>query len=59
MFDGLCNSVSQGKGQKFNNVKVSLCHSEFGKLQNGRDGQERNFPKKLMVLNRNYTDTRG
>ena len=26
MFDGLCNSVSQGKGQKFNNIKVSSCH---------------------------------
>ena len=26
MFDGLCNSVSQGKGQKFNNIKVSSFH---------------------------------
>ena len=59
MFDGLCNSTSHGKGQKFNNVKVSLYHSTFGNLQNGRDGRERNFQKDLMVLNRNYTDTRG
>ena len=59
MFDGLCNSTSHGKGQKFNNVKVSLYHFTFGKLQNGRDGRERNFQKDLMVLNRNYTDTRG
>ena len=59
MFDGLCNSTSHGKGQKFNNVKVSLYHFTFWKLQNGRDGRERNFQKDLMVLNRNYTDTRG
>ena len=26
MFNGLCNSVSQEKGQKFNNIKVSSCH---------------------------------
>ena len=38
---------------------MSLYHSTFGNLQNGRDGRERNFQKDLMVLNRNYTDTRG
>lgn len=59
MFDGLCNSTSHGKGQKFNNVKVSLYHSTFGNLQNGRDGRERNFQKHLMVLNSVYTETRG
>ena len=75
MFDGLFTSASQRKGQKFNNAKVSSCHSvieqKFNnakvsschsvieKSQDGRDGQERNWKKHLMVLNSVYTETRG
>lgn len=59
MFDGLCNSTSHGKGQKFNNVKVSSCHSAFGKSQDTQDLRERNWKKCQMFLNSDYTDTRG
>ena len=59
MLDGLCNSASQGKGQKFNNVKVSLCHSAFGESQDRRYVREKNWKKHLMVLNHGYTRTRG
>ena len=59
MFDGLFTSASQRKGQKFNNAKVSSCHSVIEKSQDGRDGQERNWKKHLMVLNSVYTETRG
>lgn len=45
--------------EKVKSSIMSKYHSTFGNLQNGRDGRERNFQKDLMVLNRNYTDTRG
>lgn len=43
-FEGYATLLLRKKGQKFNNVKVSSCHSAFGKSQNIKNGKgiERN-----------------